>query len=221
MTEPEVLNVKEGLKLVTTCNKKDLTFLHKTYGPDNYANIKAQIKQDKLSVPTMAETVSLVYSAFNLDNKFSHEIIDVLEHLWLWTFTGTLFTPNVTYIQDDPEIRGGIPYMEESDLIKKLENNDPAVRFAPVGYETKEMSSYNLARNKYIIGLAGKEGAEKLAKIADKYNHRPYLWCFKTFNKSVTKVSLLGADWFKGRRLYVGSLDREFVKFACAFGKTK
>jgi len=221
MTEPEVLNVKERLKLITTCNKKNLTFLHTTYGPDTYSIIKTQIREDKLSVPTMAETASLVYSAFNLNNKFSHEIIDVMEHKWLWTFTGTLFTPKGAYIQDDPEIRKEMPYMEESDLINRLENNDPAVRFVPFGYKTKEMSSYDFAKNKYVIGLAGEEGAEKLAEVADKYNDWPYLWCYKSVSKSVTKVSLLGADWFKGRKLYVGNLDHEFVKFACAFGKTK
>ena len=89
------------------------------------------------------------------------------------------------------------------------------------GYKTKEMSSYDFAKNKYVIGLAGEEGAEKLAEVADKYNDWPYLWCYKSVSKSVTKVSLLGADWFKGRKLYVGNLDHEFVKFACAFGKTK
>ena len=151
----------------------DLTFIHPSYGPDTYANVKEAIEQDNLRTPTMAETVSLVHAAFNSENPYSQEIRDLMKNGWLWAFTGTLYTPNGAYVQDSPKTRNGMPFMEESELIQKLE--DPSVRFVPFGYPIEEMSSSELAENPYVIALAGEEGAEKLAEVADKHKRQPYL----------------------------------------------
>ena len=81
----------------------------------------------------MAQTVSLVHSAFNSDDKYSKVIKGRMKNKWLWGFTGTLYVPNKgTYVQDNPEIRNGNIFMEESELIKKLEENDISVRFVPL-----------------------------------------------------------------------------------------
>ena len=114
-----------------------------------------------------------------------------MEHKWLWTFTGTLFTPKGAYIQDDPEIRDGILFMDRSDLEKKINAKDPGVRHVPFGYKVGEISPSELAENPYVIALAGKEGVEKLAQVADKHLLKPRLWSFIPGIESLTEGSAL------------------------------
>jgi len=202
-TQYKVLRVGEGgTKLTTTHNGQDLTFLHPVYGPGTYANVGLGIEKAGLKKPTMAETASLVHAAFNSDDRYSSEIKDIMENAWLWAFTGTLYAPQGAYIQDNPEIRNGMPFMEESELVKKLEANDPSVRFVQFGYPTGDMISLELAKNDYVIALAGKEGAEKLAQVADKHRNNPYLWSFESVENPQTRVSAL-YSWLLNHRLGV------------------
>lgn len=196
----------------------NLTFVHPNYGPNTYANVKEQIEEDNLRPATMAETASLVHAAFNSDDRYSDEIRKIMKDRYLWAYTGTLFVPNKgAYVQDAPEIRNGMPYMDESKLVKKLDSNDPSVRFVPFGYQTESMSPLDLGRNPYVITLAGEEGAEKLAEVADKHERQPYLWSFKSVNQPETRVSALYSDWGLGRRLYVDG-GRGNFRGGCAFG---
>ena len=173
--------VEQRTKLFAPHNGGKLTFLHPPYGPGTYANVGLAIEKDKLSRPTMAETASLVHAVFNSDNKYGTEIKDIMRQAWLCGFTGTLYVPKEgAFIQDDPEIKDGMPFMHRESLEQKLNAKDPSVRFVPFGYEVGEMSPLELAKNLYVIGLAGEEGAEQLARVADKYSDKPYLWSFKS-----------------------------------------
>ena len=192
---------EQRTKLVAPHNGGELTFLHPPYGPNTYANVGLIIEQDHLKRPTMAETASLVHAAFNSpkNNKYSKEIEDIIRQAWLWAFTGTLYvTKEGAFIQDDPEIRDGRPFMNKDSLEQKLNAKDPSVRFVPFGYKVGEMSPSELAKNPYVIGLAGEEGAEKLAKVAEKFRDKPYLWSFKSFDTTsvdttLTRVSALNS----------------------------
>ena len=142
----------------------------------------------------MAETASLVHAAFNSDDSYSTEIKHTMRQTWLWAFTGTLFVPKEgAFIQDYPETRNGMPFMDQSDLEQKLNANDPNVRFVPFGYPVGEMTPAQLAQNAYAIELAGEEGAEKLAKVAEKFRDIPYLHSFESVDENDTRVSALYA----------------------------
>ena len=185
---------EQRTKLFAPHNGGDLVFLHPAYGPGTYANVGLAIRQDNLRKPTMAETASLVGAAFNSpeNDKYRKEIEGILKHTWLWGFTGILYVPKEgAFIQDDPAIRGGMPFMEKSDLEQKLAAHDPSVRFVQFGYSIGEMSPPQLAKNAYVIGLAGEEGAEKLAKVAEAFKEMPYLWSFKSVDANQVRVSAL------------------------------
>ena len=216
------LRVKEGrTELTVEHNKEDLTFIHPYFGPNTYANVQELIEKAELNKPTMAETASLVYSAFNSDDKYSLEIQKLLKEKWLWAFTGILYVPSKgAYIQDIPEIKKGRPYMNESDLVKKLEASDPNVRFVPFGFKTEKMSPQELAKNQFVIALAGEEGAEKLAKVADNFKDQPYLGSFKSVDETITRVSALYSDWDSGRRLDVDGDFHGDGWYGYAFGYT-
>jgi len=191
------LRVEEkSTKLTVNHNGKDLTFVFPPYGPDTYANVGKQIEKDGLSKPTMAETASLVHAAFNSDDERSKKIIKLMEDKYLWAFTGILYVPNKgAYIQDDPKIRNGMPYMEESDLVKKLEENDPSVRFVSFGYQIEYLTLKEIGKNKFIIGLAGEEGTQKLAEVAGKHKNNPHLWSFESVDNPLIRVSIVVSDW--------------------------
>jgi len=213
------LKVKEGrTELTVEHDKKDLTFIHPYLGPNTYANVQNSIKEAKLEAPTMAQTASLVHAAFNSDDKYSNEIKEKLKTNFLWGFTGILYVPQEgAYIQDTPEIKNGMPYINKSKLVKKLEQNDSSVRFVQFGFKTESMKPSELAKNKFIQALATEEGAEKLAEIADKFDKDPYLWSFKSVDTLTTRVSALGSNWGSGRGLDVDG-DVHGYRGGFAFG---
>ena len=214
------LRIKQSRAELTTEHKgEDLTFMHPSYGPGNYANVKELIEKDNLEPPTMAQTASLVYSAFNSDDEYSKEIKEIMKSRWLWAFTGTLYIPNKgAYIQDNPQVKNGMPYIDQSELERKLEAHDPGVRFVPFGFKIGEMSPIKLSKNAYVIALAGEEGAEKLAEVADEYQNKPYLYIFTSVNEPFIRISALGSAWGLDHRLSVNGDYHGSGRDGFAFG---
>ena len=85
---------------------------------------------------------------------------------WFWGFTGNRHVPNEgVYIQDNPQIVDEEVLMNKKDLVKKLDANDPSVRFVPFGFKLGSQSALKLAKNPYVIGLAGEEGAGRISML--------------------------------------------------------
>ena len=192
--------VQPPVRIIVPHNGKEITFVFQEFGPYTYANIGTAIAQAKLARPSAAETASLLYRVY--DNKdpnykspeFSH-IRKRMKSNWIWAFTGTLWAPEGAYIQDDLETREGMPFMEKSELVKKLESKDPSVRFVPYGFKTGSMSSLELSKNSYVIGLVGEEGADKLARVADTFQRKPYLYTLTNVTEPQTRVTALNSGW--------------------------
>ena len=184
------MKIKEGRTELTVEHEgKPLTFVHPA-NKGSYASVQGQIQEAGLQAPTMAQTASLVQDAFQSNDKYSQGIKKIMKDAWLWGFTGNLYMPNKgVYVQDNPEIRDGRVVMDESVLVEKLDAEDPSVRFVPFGYKTESMSALELAKNEYIIALAGEEGADKLAEVTDKHKRSTYLWSFKSVEQPTTRVS--------------------------------
>ena len=223
MTNPQPLRIKEGrTELTTFHNTSDLTFIHPAYGPDTYANVGTAIEQAGLARSTMAQTASLVYAAFNSSGRYSDEIKEIMKERLLWAFTGNLYAPNKgVYIQDNPEIRDNMPFMEESDLARRLEEGDEGVIYVPFGFKTGEMTPLELAKNAYVKALAGAEGAEKLAEVADKYKKNPYLWSLESVKRPLTRVSALVSNRGLGDRLCIDGDNVGSNRLGYAFGVSK
>ena len=211
--------IEERVRLGIPYDDPKTFFLYPSYGPNTFAHVGEAITKEGLARPTMADTVDLVHAAFNADDKYSQEIQRIMKDRWFWGFTGNLYIPQEgVYIQDNPRISNGLPFMEQSDLVQKLEAHDPRVRFVPFGFPIREMSALELARNPYIQGLVGEEGAEKLAEIADKHKYKPYLYSFASIDQPLTRVSALGSDGLVGRRLNVVGDDHGDDRNGYVFG---
>src|SRR3989344_8373258 len=166
---------------------------------------------------SFCEFCKVLHAAFHSDDKYSKEIREIMKNYWLWAFTGNHYIPGKgVYIAPDPEIRNGRPFMEESELVKRLEAHDPSVRFVPFGFKTGEMTPNELSRNPYILALVGEERAEKLVEIASKHKNKPYLLGVTSVDRPSTRVSALYSDWLD-RRLDVDGL-RGYVTDGCALG---
>ena len=220
-TQSNALKITEGRTLLSTeHNGQDLTFVHPFYGPNTYSQIGEQIQEVGLSRPTMAHTSSLVHAAFNSDDdKYSKKIKDILRDKWLWAFTGTLYVPDKgAYIQDNPQVKDGMPYMNQGELETKLKSNDSSVRFVPFGFKIGEMTPIQLGKNSYVIALAGEEGAQKLSEVADKFNKKPFLYSFDSVDKPITRVSALHSERDFDLGLLVDGNILGDDRYGCAFG---
>ncbi len=194
----------------------EITFIHPAKEPDTYVNLAEQLKKDNLSQPTMSHNTSLIHAAWqNPKEKYSKEIINILRDNWLRCFNGILYEPNEgAYIQDTPEIRNNRLIMNKLDLIKRLESNDSSVRFVPFGYKIGELSSYkDLENHPLVIGLAGEEGAQKLAEASTNFKYRPYVWGFDSVDEPLIRVASLGGVLGVYGNGWVGDLDYAFGVF--------
>ncbi len=203
----------------------ELTFIHPFKGPAVYAELANQLDKDSLGRPTASQNSSLIHSAWETqkespNEQFSKEIISLLKSNWLACFTGIHYVPNEgAYIQDFPEIRDGRVFMEKSELVRKLEANDPSVRFVPFGYQISEQSTSELEKNPFVIRLAGEEGAQKLAEVSGNYKYKPYVFSFDNVSNPVTTLSALFAYWGHGCfGLGVSGDVRGGGGASCAFG---
>ena len=208
------LRVK-GRELTVKHLGEDLTFVYPPTNLGNYAGTKRVIEEEGFLPPTMAQTASLVHAAFSSEDIYSKEIKKLLEDRYLWAYTGTLTVPNKgLYIQDHPPIVNGMPNISSDDLERRVEEGE--LRFVPFGFKTGEMSPSELGKNPYVHALAGKEGAEKLAKVAEKYPKTPVLWALTDTDRSQTRVSVLDSYWVDDW-LFVDGDCHGYVRGGCSF----
>ncbi|MEK6936552.1 MAG: hypothetical protein AABW58_00610, partial [Nanoarchaeota archaeon] len=220
-TQTDEMRVEEGrTKLTVTHNGEDLTFIHPYFGPGTYSEVGNLIDQakPKLLKPTLAQTASLVNTAFNSKDRYSQEIVGLMKKGWLWGFTRILYIPKEgAYFKDNTEVKDEKPYLERSELVKKLEQNEPSVRFVPFGFKLGEMTPEELRKNQFVIGLVGEEGADKLAEVAGKHRLNPVVYGLESVENIETRVSAL--DSGRGAvRLVVDGYDRGYDGDGIAFG---
>jgi len=205
------MKVKEGKTSLTISHEGgELTFQYPAFS-GTYGSVAEQIDKEGLKRPNSPETASLVYDAFqNKDGKYESEIIKILKENWFWEFTGNLYLPksneeinNGVILEHNPKIENGKLIMDKNSLIKRLKENDALVKFVPFGYKIEKQSSLELSKNPYIVARYGEEGADKIAKVADKYSNKPYVWSFNSVNEEKVRMSALGRIWSFDVRLDV------------------
>ena len=229
-TVVEGISAREGRTYLDVSHGTDtVSFVSPLFGYNTYFSVGDAITQAGLEKPTMAQNASLAHAAWqNPREKYSADIIEKMRSNWLWSFNGIFYVPKEgAYIQDRPAIVGNVLSMSRDELVKKLESRDSSVRFVPFAdICTGQLSDYSdLAKNKFVIALAGAEGADKLAETASHYRRKPYVWALTETASEQKRVASLSSDWDDYYRLFVygGRLDVDgyrsgSVDFGCAFG---
>jgi len=178
----------------------------------NFGSLAKQIDTEGLERPTSAQIASLVYDALtNPNGEYESKIIEILKHHWFVEFTGNLYLPkkqgeevhNGVIIEANPIIKSREVVMHKSSLIKRLNQNDPNVKFVPFGYKIREQTSSELAKNPYILARYGEKGAEKVAEISSKYKKNPKLGSFSSVDKELISLSALNYGRLLGNGLYI------------------
>jgi hypothetical protein len=196
ITQTESMEVIEARTLIRVPHLGGkLTFAYPVKGPGNYQEVGGQIDNDKkpsqLYRPTTAETISLIYAAFqDEDNKYSQEIIDIFKSRHFWCFTKNLWTPKGVYVVDDKDGSK----LNRKDLEKRLEQKDTSVRFVPNGFKLREQTPKELEANPYVIAHAGEEGAQKLAKIASEFKNNPLVYGLGNVTQDTERVTGVNSD---------------------------
>ena len=189
-------------------------------GPNTYIEVAKQLNEANLEQPTMAQNASLADVAWqNPEEKYSKEIIDTLRKSYLRCFNGILYSlkKEGVFIRDRPQIENEEIVMNASELESMLSSReedgvvyskDGSVRFVPFGYKIGEQSPKQLEKNHFVIALAGKEGAEKLARVSENYELKTCLYSFDKVDSDEVMVSSLysNRNWYGGRLYVYGNL---------------
>lgn len=209
---------------------KTITFQHPAF-TGHFGNVAEQIDGEGLERSSSAKTASLVHDAFqNTQGKYESEIINLLESALFLEFEGNLYLPksnedinNGVILETNPPITNKRLAMDRKSLIERLQVNDPLVRFVPFGYKTGVQTWQELEKNPYIVARYKEEGAQKIAKVASKFDRDPKLWSFNSVEKEKVKFSYLNSN---GGQLHVdgNNLDdygNGFCLGVCALEKRK
>ncbi len=179
-------------KLVVGHKGRDLAFVHPFYAKGDYADMESMIRTSNFLPPTISEVVSLVHGLiYDPSNSYDRIIRFMMWRGGIWGSTGSLYLPddgqevsNGIIIQDHPEIRDGLPFVERDVLVKKLNEGDSDVRYVPRGLERDDYL--------YVRGLVGEEGVAKLNEIAEKLRTRVRVKGFDIpVNEPVMRVASL------------------------------
>ncbi len=142
--------------------------------------------REKAARATLSEMIELAHDAYLVSsdvNKqqqaepFRKMHRKILEKNGMWAFTAMLYVPHTgIYIQDNPNVKNGLPILIEDELNDRIGQGDYNVRFVSHDkLQTGEMTPEELMKNDYVIALAGIEGARKLGEIARNYSSLPII----------------------------------------------
>ena len=206
-------------------------FLHPAFF-GNLAQLVSAIDGAGLKRPNSEDVADLVYDAFQDKNeKYSAEIIKILEDLFLREFTGNLYLPkrdgeevhNGVIVESNPSIIKGRTIMDKNSLIKRLQSNDPLVKFVPFGFKTGELPKKGFGKNDYNIARYGEERADKIEQVASQYKFDPVLNVFNSVDKEIVRGSALysSGSIVDGDRLYLDGYDWDDGGNGYAFGVSR
>lgn len=168
-----------------------------------WGDVAGEIAQEGLIRPTFAQSISLIYDAFqNRNGKDESKIIQILSGEGLWGNIGNLYLPysNDKYnggviIEDNPTISNGRLLMDKKYLFKRLDDGDPRIRFVSFGFKTGKQTRKEWEKNSYVRAISGgKEGAQKTAEIAFKLNSDPFLFVYSSINFEDAAYSIIRTD---------------------------
>jgi hypothetical protein len=207
---------------------KHISFEYPAYR-GNYGDIAEKIDGAGLRRPSSSEIASLLRDAWrNRRGEYESKILNISVNDWLLEFSGNLYIPksreeisDCVLIEYNPFIMGNKLIMDKDSLVRRLQKNDPLVKFVPLGFKTGEQSSRELAKNPYIIARYGEEGARKIARTSVEYMLNPELNLMSIFTGSrggKPEMSVLHDNFGKGLHIFCGWDSKDICH---SFGRTE
>jgi len=182
---------QQGTLLEISHEDKEITFMYPGIGRfGTFLELRQNIEQQGARMGTAAEHASLIYEAFQSQNRNARSIVRLVndEERSLLTNTVVLWTRDRMYVKDNPKIENNSVEMNINYLDSQLQEGDPSVRVVRYDEFHMERESFKLvhighgvespkefSKNKGLIALVGCEGAQKLSEIAKLYKNNPQL----------------------------------------------
>lgn len=148
----------------------EVTFMSPPLDPASERDISKDLRDYGLFRPTLAQTVSLFYDALKNESEEFPAIVSEF-------LVASLGSPNYfigsdyvkcecwgIYVTDDPSIL--LPPFHTS-WTREFEKGNFSLRRIPYGYKTGKQTRSEYESNPFVIGLVGKEGAQKLGEIIE------------------------------------------------------
>ena len=144
----------------------------------NYLDISEKLDRVDLKKPTSMEIASLINYIFKNQEKEDPNLVNFFNHPYYFReFTGNYCVSksneeinNGVFIEQNPKIIDRQILMNKKSLIKRLQNNDPLVKFVPFGFKIGKQTSKEFEKNPYAIAKYGKEGVQKLLEVASEFH---------------------------------------------------
>lgn len=166
ITKPRI---REKAYMVFPHQGEILTAMHPFYGPTNSRTLQNLIRKDRCKEPTSAQLTSFVHEYFNGDEPQAKEVNQIMEINRFRGFTGILYLPQkqIAHFIDYPKFDEE-NFVDRDDLLKRLGESRAQVPFKYL--KEGSVDWRKVAKHPYFIAWAGgKEGAEKLAKLASEH----------------------------------------------------
>lgn len=191
-------------------NEGKLVVAHPCYGPNTAVALRNAIRADGLREPTAAKVASFLHVAYNGNEPEFREATEIMKSAYFRTFTGVLYDPaqNRIVFTDTPEFDANGRVSLDA-LLARTGDNDPTFRTIPLtevmaGWKT----SAEVKEDAYMVALAGREGAAKLANLAERYpSGKAYLWLPTLNNKPEARIASLDSYCCDGDWLNVSGGD--------------
>lgn len=218
-------------KLEIPYKNKKVTFAFPSFGPDTYLNVKKQILENNLLIPTAEQTATLLYATYLSklkDNPEFQKVREIMKKKWLLVFNRNIWINKGVYVVQDSETKIRSEELKISNLEEELKNSeeingvkfskDGKVRFAPKNsYTLEEHRPDSLAENGFVIANYGKQGAKKLAELSIQPLSKPYIYGLNIQKGNDSRVSAV--DGFEGKLHIFGDFYEEWDGYA--FGVLK
>ncbi len=223
--------VTRTVELTRTDLPNGISFAHPYFKGTAKQN-RDSVRELGLSKPTSGQLVSVADQIYTNGDEINQKVVsdfkDFMRLNWFRGFTALHYDTNtgLLYFAHDPALiefdtDGRIKTLSTSLLEKRLETGDKNILTVPLSDINPGEKKYNeIPRDKFMLGFAqGEEGAEALARIAEKHTSKLAYSFIPSFNKGdiVTNISALDSC-YNGYRLGVVGGGSGLDGYGCVFG---
>ena len=199
---------------------KTLTAVHPFYGPKTAKVLRDIIRANAgQREPTAPEAISFLDALYGGEHAISQEAMALMHLNYFRGFTGIVRDDANDLISclDFPEFNAD-GSLDRSNLLARVAKGEAGIRTVPISkIQTGYQKPTELAKNPFVCALSGAEGAEKVARLADRHPKKEaHVWIPEVGELPVVRIAALDSDdngW-----LNVCGDDVELYRYSYAFG---
>lgn len=184
---------------VVTVDVDGKVYNAKPVGPATWVGLRSQDYGPNFRQGTFGENFNVEHAAYlNPESEEAQGIIRAANKLWVTGNTGILYTPELIFVEDFPEVKDKRLYLSKKSLEKRLGSkeakgvifsNDGSVRAIPYNFAREWQKKDQIKDNPFSIALTGDEHApSKLAEICEAIDKPWYIWALDKGTESEIRV---------------------------------